>query len=114
MSFCYNFDIICAKSTMSNHRTTVSIDKKTKELAEKRAKADQMSVSSVMRILLRDYADGTIDIGSFMVRDAAGFTPEKAEELDQALLEIKDGKNLSPGFENADDAITWLKQKPCD
>lgn len=44
--------------------TTLSIDKDIRDLAAKRAKMDKMSVSVVARMLLRDYAQGKISIGS--------------------------------------------------
>ena len=44
--------------------TTLTIDKETREKAAKRAKADKLSVSTVARLLLRDYADGKISIGT--------------------------------------------------
>ena len=44
--------------------TTLSIDKDIRDLAAKRAKVDKMSVSVVARMLLRDYAQGKISIGS--------------------------------------------------
>ncbi len=48
--------------------TTIYLDKKTKEKAAKRAKKDKLSMSSVMRMLLSDYADGNIVIGANWVR----------------------------------------------
>jgi hypothetical protein len=44
--------------------TTLSIDKDIRDLAAKRAKMDKMSVSVVARMLLRDYGEGKISIGS--------------------------------------------------
>ncbi len=44
--------------------TSLSIDKDIRDLAAKRAKADKLSVSSVARMLLRDYGEGKISIGS--------------------------------------------------
>ena len=44
--------------------TTLSIDKDIRDLAAKRAKTDKLSVSVVARMLLRDYAQGKISIGS--------------------------------------------------
>lgn len=44
--------------------TTIIIDKDTKDLASERAKKDRLSLSAVIRILLLDYADGKIKIGS--------------------------------------------------
>ncbi len=44
--------------------TSLSIDKDIRDLAAKRAKTDKLSVSVVARMLLRDYAQGRISIGS--------------------------------------------------
>jgi hypothetical protein len=49
--------------------TTLSIDKEIRDLAAKKAKQDKLSVSAVARMLLKDYADGKIEIGSNIVRD---------------------------------------------
>ncbi|KKP36237.1 hypothetical protein A2483_01595 [Candidatus Peregrinibacteria bacterium RIFOXYC2_FULL_33_13] len=47
--------------------TTISIDKKIRDKAARKAQDDQLSVSAVIRILLNDYADGKIQIGTRMV-----------------------------------------------
>ena len=44
--------------------SSLSIDKDIRDHAAKRAKADKLSVSAVARMLLRDYAEGKISIGS--------------------------------------------------
>ena len=44
--------------------TTVAVNKDIRNLAAKKAKQDQISVSAVVRILLKDYAEGRIKIGS--------------------------------------------------
>ncbi|MFA6549747.1 MAG: hypothetical protein WCT36_00090 [Candidatus Gracilibacteria bacterium] len=49
--------------------TTILIDKDTKDLASERAKRDRLSLSAVVRILLLDYADGKIKIGSHVVEN---------------------------------------------
>lgn len=49
---------------MNMATTTLSIDKDIRELAAKRAKVDKLSVSVVARMLLRDYGEGRISIGS--------------------------------------------------
>lgn len=46
--------------------TTIAIDKPTRDRAAKQAKKDKMSVSVVVRILLSDYAEGKIQIGTRM------------------------------------------------
>lgn len=45
-------------------QSTFTIDKKIRDAASKRAKVDQLSVSAVARMLLRDYAEGRITIGT--------------------------------------------------
>ncbi len=45
-------------------QSTFTIDKKIRDAASRRAKVDQLSVSAVARMLLRDYADGRITIGT--------------------------------------------------
>jgi len=90
-------------------QTTLSIDKKTKNLALNKAKKQHMSVSAVARILLRDYALGNIEIHSkSVVRDENGFTKEASENLDKIIQEAQDPKNLSPVFNNMEDAIAYL------
>lgn len=44
--------------------TSLYLDQETKEKAYKKAKADKLSFSAVVRILLTDYADGKIVIGT--------------------------------------------------
>lgn len=46
--------------------TSLYIDKETKQKATQKAKKDQLSFSAVVRILLSDYANGKIVIGSHM------------------------------------------------
>lgn len=45
-------------------QSTFTIDKKIRDAASRRAKVDQLSVSAVARMLLRDYAEGRITIGT--------------------------------------------------
>ena len=49
---------------MKTTRTSLSIDSELLKMASNRAKEDKTSVSSVMRILLLDYAIGEIKIGA--------------------------------------------------
>lgn len=45
-------------------QSTFTIDKKIRDAASRRARVDQLSVSAVARMLLRDYAEGRIIIGT--------------------------------------------------
>lgn len=58
--------------------TTLSIDKTIRDHAAKRARIDQISLSAVARMLLRDYADGKINIGA-TVANAEIFKAETVE-----------------------------------
>ena len=94
---------------ITKHQTTLSIDKETKKLAGLKAAHQQMSVSTVARILLRDYAAGKLEICSRSVeRDENGFSKKAAARLDRIIEKSKDPKNLSATFENAKDAINYL------
>lgn len=93
-----------------NQQTTISIDKETKKKAEKLAKAQGLTLSTVARILFRDYAQGKIEVGTRVVpRDENGLTQKKAKQLEKALMEIQNEKNLSPAFSTGEEAIEWLK-----
>ena len=86
--------------------STISIDKVTKNRASKRAKKDRMSVSVIARILLNDYADGKITIGSRIVVTENGFTPEFENEVLSAEKEPS-----TKMFESANDAIAFLHEE---
>lgn len=44
--------------------TTISIDKDLRDRAAERAKKEKLPISVIVRILLSDYAEGKIQIGS--------------------------------------------------
>jgi antitoxin component of RelBE/YafQ-DinJ toxin-antitoxin module len=88
--------------------TTIAIDKKTKEKAEKRAKKEGISVSTLVRIFLNDYASGKINVGvapSNLTEN--GFTPEFENEILEAA---KDPETYGP-FDSAEEAIGFLRRK---
>ncbi len=77
--------------------TTISIDKEIRDRAAARAKKEKISVSAIVRILLSDYAEGKIQIGTRI--------PEVIQvssiEVDEATQELMD------------DVINeWNKQNP--
>jgi antitoxin component of RelBE/YafQ-DinJ toxin-antitoxin module len=84
---------------MPNTLTSLSIDKKIKEKAEKKAKELSLTLSGVTRILLNDFAEGKIRIGTIIVeRDENGFSKFDQQELDKALIDTKNNKNLEGPF----------------
>jgi len=86
--------------------STISIDKDTKKRAAKKAKRDRLTVSVITRILLNDYADGKITIGSQLAVTANGFT----SEFEEAVL-TAEHEESSPEFGSANDAIAFLHKK---
>ncbi len=56
-----------------------------------------------------NFPDGTlVRVSLELVRDENGFAPEKADELRQALTEVRQRIDRSPSFDNADDLIAYL------
>jgi hypothetical protein len=97
--------------TEQKTQTTLSIDKETKNLASRKAAHQHMSVSAVARILLRDYASGKLEIGSQVIqRDINGFSKQASNKLNNIIQKSKDPNNLSPAFNNIEDAITYLHE----
>lgn len=90
-----------------NQFSTISIDTKTKEKAAKRAKNDAIPVSTVVRILLNDYAEGKINIGSIMTVTENGFS----QAFEDAVIKSATDDKSSPPFENVEDAIDYLKKE---
>lgn len=96
---------------MSKDQTTLSIDKVTKQKAEQIAKKMHLTLSGVARILLNDFADGKIQITTVMaVKDENNFTKQETEELDMALLDAAQNKNLEGPFNSAQEFISTLKK----
>ena len=68
--------------------TTISIDKETRDKAAERAKEEKISVSAVIRILLTDYAEGKIQIGTRMSETVQGGAIEVDEETQNLMDEV--------------------------
>lgn len=99
------------KNLKSKNKTAVYIDKEIKNLASVKAKSQSMSVSTVANILLQNYAKGKIKIENYPIeRDENGFTKEASNRLDKIIAESEKSENLSPSFQNIDDALDYLHQ----
>ena len=82
------------------------IDKKLKEKAMKKAQSQGLPFASVLKFATRAYVEGGFNIG---IKEQEKFKPKVRKEITQALADIKQGKNLSPAFDNVEDAINYLK-----
>ena len=91
-----------------NTRTSILIkmDKKVKIAAQKAAKEVGIPLSTILGAYLRQFA-----------REQRGeFGPERMSkkmerELASIERDLKTGKNISPGFSSAKDAIAWLRSQ---
>lgn len=81
------------------------IDKKLKEKAMKKAQSQGLPFASVLKFATRAYVEGEFNIG---IKEEK-FRPAVRQEIAEALEDIKQGKNLSPAFDNVEDAINYLK-----
>lgn len=82
-----------------------NVDSKIKERAMKQAQQDGVPFSTVLKLATKAYAEGKLRLS---ISDVSSFNEATRREIKQALDDIKRGKNLSPAFTNAKDAIAYL------
>ena len=83
------------------------IDKKLKDRAMKKAQDAGMPFASVLKLATKAYVDGLFDVG---IVSNQPFNTKTHREVAKALEDITEGKNLSPRFTNAKDALAYLKR----
>ncbi len=83
------------------------IDKKIKAKAMKRAQDQGIPFASVLKMATKAFAEGELTMGLI---ETERFNEVTRREISKALKDIKKGKNLSPAFTNAKDAIAYLKK----
>ena len=89
--------------------TRISINPTIKSAAEKKARKENLSLNTIVNVLLKDYVGGFFSIGTKPMVDENGFTLSGQLELDAALLEVKDKNNLK-SFDNVNDFLKDLKK----
>ena len=82
------------------------IDKKLKDQAMRKAKDEGIAFSSVLKLATKAFVENQMNIG--LVGEEV-FNKKTRKILERELKDIKTGKNLSPAFNNAKDAINYLK-----
>ena len=82
----------------------VKTDKDVKEKAQALAKHLGVPLSTVVNAYLREF----VYTGEFRIAREPGVRPEVQKRILKHAKEAKTGKNLSPAFDNAEDAIAWL------
>ena len=82
----------------------VKIDDTLKKEAQSVAKSLGLPISTVVAAGLRDF----VRTRSITISDAPRLKPEVEAELLQLAADAKRGINVSPAFDNLDDAFAWL------
>lgn len=84
----------------------VKTDKDIKERAQRLAKHLGIPLSTVVNAQLKAF----VDSGEFRVSREPELRPEVKKELEKAIKEARAGKNVSPTFKTAAEAIAWLNK----
>ncbi len=82
------------------------IDKRLKEKAIKKAQDEGLPFTAVLTLATHAYVNGDLDVR--LVRQPR-LNAKTRRELLKISKDIREGKNLSPLFDNAEQAIAYLK-----
>ncbi|OHA16582.1 MAG: hypothetical protein A3C79_01480 [Candidatus Taylorbacteria bacterium RIFCSPHIGHO2_02_FULL_45_28] len=82
-----------------------NVDSKLKSLAMKKAKAQGMPFSSVLKFAIKAFVEN-----KFKIELVPDFNLKTRWEVDEALKDIAAGKNLSPTFSTVDEMIAHLRK----
>lgn len=80
------------------------IDKETKEQAQSLASELGVPLSTVINSHLKEF----VRSGVFTISREPELKPEVWKEIVQASKDAQKGKNISPKFSSAEDALNWL------
>lgn len=94
-----------------NNKTVISVkvDKDVRDRARKVSKRIGVPLSMVVNSGLRRFAQEERIV--FQTEKAYQMTKKFEKKLEKIDADIKAGRNLSPAFSNAEDAIRWLHAK---
>lgn len=84
----------------------IKADKEVKEMAQKVAKELGVPLSTIINAQLKEF----IRNKSVHLSIAPRMTPYLEKIVGKALKNYKIGKNISPAFNSADEAIAWLEK----
>lgn len=82
------------------------IDEKLKERALKKARKEGIAFASVLKLATQAYVDGALEVQLVV---PPKLNAKTRRELQRISEDIRQGKNLSPPFDSAKDAIAFLK-----
>jgi hypothetical protein len=89
-----------------NTQVIFNLDKKLKEQAMKKAQSQGVPFGFILKLATKAFVDGDFNVGLISKEE---FNPSTRKSVEKALKDIKEGKNLSPKFNSAKDAIAYLK-----
>ena len=89
-----------------NTQVIFNLYKKLKDLAMKKAQNQGLSFGVILKLATKAFVDGDLNVGLISKEE---FNPSTRKDIEKALKDIKDGKNLSPKFSSAKEAIAYLK-----
>lgn len=84
------------------------IDKKLKDQAMKKAQTEGIAFASVLKLATKAFVAGDLDVELIA---QPKLNAKTRRELIRASKDIKEGKNLVGPFDNAEDAIAYLKSR---
>jgi len=84
------------------------IDDKLKKQALKKAQAQGVGLSTVLKFATQAFVSGKLNIGLVQNEE---FNQKTQRILQKRLKDVKAGKNLSPTFTNPKDALEYLHSK---
>ena len=89
-----------------NTQVIFKIDKNLKNQAMEKAQNEGISFTTILKLATKAFVDNQLNVG-LVVKEV--FNPRARKSIVRELKDIKSGKNISPGFNNAKDAIAYLK-----
>ena len=87
-------------------QVVLKIDKKLKDRAIRKAQNEGLPLATVLLLATKAYVEGDLDVQLVTQRKLNAKT---RRELQKISKDIRQGKSLSPPFDNAKDAVAYLK-----
>lgn len=89
-----------------NTQVIFKIDKKLKDKAMAKAQNDGIAFASILKFATKAFVDGHLTLG---LVGSEKFNTTAGKEITGVLKDIAQGKNLSPKFSSAKEAVKFLK-----
>lgn len=84
-----------------------NLDSQIKERAMRKAQADGVSFSMILKLAAKAYAENKLNI---VLDYDLSFNRNTKQEIEQATQDIRKNKNLSPAFKDTRKALAYLRQ----